>query len=64
MKHVHVFRTQQTSAGLLKEGKNYEVPDEVADRLIADGQAVSLDAPPVERAVRKPTEKRGGGGEK
>lgn len=59
MKNVHVFRTRQTSAGLLKAGKNYPVPEDVAAALIKDGDAVALETPKPERAVKTPTEKRG-----
>lgn len=54
MRRVHMYATRKTRVGVLKEGKNYPVPNDVAEELLAEeGVAVDLDArPEPERAVR------------
>jgi len=56
MTDVHMFATRQTRAGLLKAGKTYPVPDDVAAELVASGDAVTLNAPEPEMAVRSADE--------
>ena len=56
MKTIRMLETRSTDAGLLKQGKNYPVPDDVADELVEAGVAVDLDSPEPERAVSGPSE--------
>lgn len=61
MKTVHVLRTSSDTRGRpLKAGKTYSLPDALADQLVREGKARSLEPKPVERAVRQPAEKRAG----
>lgn len=52
MKRVHMTGNRQTQDGLLRTGKDYYVPSEVAVELIAEGVAIDLDKPEPEEAVR------------
>ncbi len=52
MKRVHMTATRKTRVGLLREGKNVLVADDVADELIAAGHAIDLDKPEPETATR------------
>ena len=56
MKRILMRSTERTRCGVLREGKPYPVPDDLADELVAAGLATDLEKPIPERAVLGPTE--------
>lgn len=56
MRRIRMLRTRDTRAGLLKAGKRYPVPDDVAAELVADEVAHYLDGPSPETATRSADE--------
>lgn len=57
---VHMLTTKRTQAGLLKQGKNYPVPDDLGRELESAGDALNLDGEEPERAVKGPEEDAAG----